>query len=539
MESTLPKTETTTQDAIPTPTEAPAQPPTQAQQAGGVMDEKKVVVPSNFDEIKFEHQTSRAEKKLAENQPVRIAIVGNVDSGKSTLCGYLTKGIPDDGRGSARLRVFNYPHEASNGRTSSVAQEIMGWDQNGVQQFADRFVQNKNKYWAEVVNKSSKFVSLVDLCGHEKYLKTTMLGMVGLVPDYAMIIVGANMGLSKMTKEHLGISLALKLPFFIVVTKVDMVEKVVLDKTLDDLKKLLKSNTVNRKPMVITNDGEVEAAAMALASDKICPILPLSSVTGENINKLTRFLYLLKTRNQENSMIGGIDEPVEIDIHERFNVTGIGLVVSGALRSGTVKLGQDLLCGPDRFKKFRRVTVKSIHVNRVPVEEAQSGNFVCCAIRSTNKKEDLTKDDFRKGMCLLDPSLEPTPVWEFDAEIVVLHHGTTIKDGYQAVMHCGVVRQQVSILNMDKSVLRAKDNAHIRFRFMYHPEYLKKDSTILLREGRTKILGIITQIYGSDKEIGKDLVFEPVKKPHPSKKKEVKGKEEPKEPAPVTEMSEK
>src|SRR3990167_9948188 len=122
------KTETTLQTATGTE----ANPP--------VMDEKKPVAPSNFDEIKFEHEARRAEKKLAENQPVRIAIVGNVDSGKSTLCGYLTKGIPDDGRGSARLRVFNYPHEASNGRTSSVAQEIMGWDQNGVQQFADRFV---------------------------------------------------------------------------------------------------------------------------------------------------------------------------------------------------------------------------------------------------------------------------------------------------------------------------------------------------------------------------------------------------------------
>jgi GTPase len=46
--------------------------------------------------------------------------------------------------------------------------------------------------------------------------------MVGLAPDYAMIVVGANMGVSRMTKEHMGISLALKLPFFIVVTKIDM-----------------------------------------------------------------------------------------------------------------------------------------------------------------------------------------------------------------------------------------------------------------------------------------------------------------------------
>jgi len=46
----------------------------------------------------------------------------------------------------------------------------------------------------------------LDLCGHEKYLKTTMFGLVGLMPDYAVIIVGANMGVSKMTREHFGIA---------------------------------------------------------------------------------------------------------------------------------------------------------------------------------------------------------------------------------------------------------------------------------------------------------------------------------------------
>ena len=52
-----------------------------------------------------------------------------------------------------------------------------------------------------------------------------MFGLVGLLPDYSMIIVGANMGVSRMTKEHLGISLALKIPIFIVITKIDIMDK--------------------------------------------------------------------------------------------------------------------------------------------------------------------------------------------------------------------------------------------------------------------------------------------------------------------------
>lgn len=57
---------------------------------------------------------------VREENDIRIAVIGNVDSGKSTLVGVLTKGVMDDGRGSARLKVFNFGHEAQNGRTSSI-----------------------------------------------------------------------------------------------------------------------------------------------------------------------------------------------------------------------------------------------------------------------------------------------------------------------------------------------------------------------------------------------------------------------------------
>lgn len=102
-------------------------------------------------------------------------------------------------------------------------------------------------------------------------------------------------------------------------------------------------------------------------------------------------------------MIGGIDEPAEFDIHEKFNVTGVGLVVSGTLRQGTIKVGDTLMCGPDKMRKFRPVLVKTLHINRSPAEIAYSGSFCCLAIKPMSKKADLTKKDFRKGMCLLDP----------------------------------------------------------------------------------------------------------------------------------------
>ena len=86
-----------------------------------------------MDNIKVSKDGLNAQINI-EKEPdnyIWIALVGNVDSGKSTLVGVLTKGILDNGRGSSWEKVFNYPHENVTGRTSSIAQEIMGFDKDG------------------------------------------------------------------------------------------------------------------------------------------------------------------------------------------------------------------------------------------------------------------------------------------------------------------------------------------------------------------------------------------------------------------------
>jgi len=474
-----------------------------------------------------EEETKRGDIQPSKLDSVKIAVIGNVDSGKSTLVGVLTKGMPDDGRGSARLRVFNYPHEATNGRTSSIGHEIMGFDENGKQMFADRFVQNKNKYWAEVVKKSKKVITLLDLCGHEKYLKTTMFGLVGMVPDYSMIIVGSNMGISRMTKEHLGITLALKIPFFVVLTKIDMCPENVYKETMETLMNILKSGGVNRKPIIIKSDEDITTCASGLNTDRICPIFCVSSVTGEGIDKLTKFISLLSNRNNINKLIKGVDEPVQYDINENFMVSGVGVVVSGIVKSGTIKPNMSLLLGPDKANAFKPVIVKTIHVNRVSAEEAYAGQFACLAIRPVNKKDTLNREDFRKGMILIDPSLKPEPIWEFEAEVLILHHSTTIEEGYQSVLHCGVIRQAVSIEELPKSILRTGDKGLVRFKFMYNAEYIKPGLTVLLREGRTKILGVVTRVFDS---LEKKKLTEGEKKEDKKEDKKDEKKDEKKEP---------
>ena len=101
---------------------------------------------------------------------VRVAIVGNVDSGKSTSVGVLTRSVLDDGRGSARARVFKHGHEESTGRTSSIGQHNLCLDSNGKVLNDPQF---RTSTMPEYISKAAKVVTMVDLAGHEKYFKTT------------------------------------------------------------------------------------------------------------------------------------------------------------------------------------------------------------------------------------------------------------------------------------------------------------------------------------------------------------------------------
>ncbi|VDQ16274.1 unnamed protein product [Trichobilharzia regenti] len=60
-----------------------------------------------------------------------VALVGGMDSGKSTLIGVLTDGELDNARGKARLNLFRHLHEVQSGRTSSLSRELLGFDADG------------------------------------------------------------------------------------------------------------------------------------------------------------------------------------------------------------------------------------------------------------------------------------------------------------------------------------------------------------------------------------------------------------------------
>nr|CAG4718452.1 unnamed protein product [Naegleria fowleri] len=413
---------------------------------------------------------------------VNIVVCGNVDSGKSTLIGVLTRGQLDNGRGLARSNVFIHKHELTTGRTSSISHQIMGFDAKG------DIVNHSNldhPTWKDIIEKSSKVCTFVDLAGHEKYLKTTVFGMTAGAPDYAVVCVGANMGVTKMTKEHIGLCLALKIPMFFCVTKVDICPENVLKQTVETIHKILKLPGVRKLPYHVKNEDDVVTCAKNLASDRISPIFFLSSVTGENLNLLHKFLNLLPIRKDWESLI---DKPAQYIIDQTFFVSGVGTVVSGIVQSGSISVNDKLMLGPDSNGLFRSVVVKSIHCKRVNVKRVHAGQHASFAL----KKE--RRSGIRKGMVLVDEE-DPKASWEFEADILVLYHSTTIKENYQPVVHCNCVRQTAKIIKMDVESLRTGEKAKVKFRFMFRPEYLRVGERLIFREGTTKGLGVISQVF--------------------------------------------
>ncbi|CAH8584489.1 unnamed protein product [Schistosoma intercalatum] len=412
---------------------------------------------------------------------VRVAVVGNVDAGKSTLLGVLTHGELDNGRGLARLRLLRHKHEAESGRTSSVAHDILGFSSLG--QVVNKPVHG-HLNWSEICEASAKVITFIDLAGHERYLKTTIFGMTGHAPDYVMFMVGANAGVIGMAKEHLGLALALCVPVFVVVTKIDMCPPNVLHETMNLLFRILKSPGCRKIPALISSTDDVICCATNFTSERMCPIFPVSNVNGTNLDLLKLFLNLLPSRSEPR-----LNELAHFQIDEIFSVQGVGTIISGTCLSGIIKLNDILLLGPDLSGQFNPISIKSIQRKRLSVNYVRGGQTASFALKK------LRRNQVRKGMVLLAPELKPKACIEFIAEVLILHHPTTISVGYQAMVHAGPVRQTATILKLNSHErLRTGDKDMVVFRFIKSPEYLYTGLRLIFREGKTKAVGTVKEL---------------------------------------------
>ena len=141
---------------------------------------------------------------------------------------------------------------------------------------------------------------------------------------------------------------------------------------------------------------------------------------------------------------------------------------------------------------YYKVVVKNIHNNfKESVDCLYAGQSGCFNIK-TNAKIVIKRKMIKKGMRLLSVI---NSVREFDAKIKILHNPSTITKKYQPTINCEGVSQSAQIVNMDKEYLRSFDEANVRFKFMYKPEFVECGALFLFREGLTKGVGKIINVY--------------------------------------------
>ncbi|KAF9917807.1 GTP binding protein [Lobosporangium transversale] len=436
---------------------------------------------------------------------IRVALVGGPDAGKSTLLGRLAHGIADNGRGKARLNLLRHRHEISTGRTSSISHEIIGFTAKGA---TVNYSTTNISSWQEICESSAKVVTLLDTCGHPRFLKTTISGLTGHAPDYACLVVDSRIGgVNEMTKEHLALAVTLGLPTFVVVTKMDVATRDQLRATVTALMTLIRHsspscipsiNAVNIDtgisaqshrfeqsttstsstagnnaghslqtfaPVIVHNERDLETTVKRFSDESTIqetnsvaiPILLLSSVTGENVNLLEKFLFLLPKPGLNIHGGSYLQEPACYQIEEIYNIPGT--VVGGFLHAGKIEVhdhskasqgaqNMRLYLGPvDRDGSFIPVVVKSIHRQRMSMRSIDSGHTATLAIDGPG----LTRVKVRRGMVVLESDTDPrgTCCQKFEAVIEVLAHEGIFGVGYQGMIHCGSVHQNARVVKIE------------------------------------------------------------------------------------------
>ena len=285
--------------------------------------------------------------------PLTVGTAGHIDHGKTTLVEALT------GKNTDRL-----PEEHERGISIDLG-------------------------YAPLELPDGTSLSVVDVPGHERFVRTMVAGASGI--DLFLLVIDAGEGARPQTHEHLAILRLLGIEHGLVaLTKADAVEEEMLELA--------------------------RAEAQELVPE--APVVATSARTGAGLDELRTALAAVASRIARHDAGG----PARLHVDRSFTLHGIGTIATGTLWSGTVGEGDELRVEPGG----RSVRVRSVQVHDRPVGRAEAGQRVAVSLPGVERQE------LRRGDVLVTPgSVRPTfrldvalePVGEIPAR-VTLHHGT-------------------------------------------------------------------------------------------------------------------
>lgn len=294
-------------------------------------------------------------------------------------------------------------------------------------------------------------LGIVDVPGHEKFIKNMVAGATGI--DLVAFVIAADEGIMPQTREHLEICELLKIKHALVVlTKIDMVEPDWLDLVREDVAEYL--------------SGTFLAEA---------PVVEVSSVTGEGLNNLMEALDRI-VRNLPERKKGHI---FRLPIDRVFVMKGFGTVVTGTTISGRIHSGDEVSIYPQAILS----RVRGIQVHDKEVEEVEPG------FRTAINLQGLEKAAIHRGNILAaKDSLSPT--YMVDVIFKLLDSARRkLKNRAKVRFHSGTSEIIATIILLDREELKPGETCFAQIRLDEPTALLRHDRYVIRSYSPMRTIG--------------------------------------------------
>ncbi len=262
---------------------------------------------------------------------------------------------------------------------------------------------------------SGRRVGIVDVPGHQRFLKNMLAGVHGM--DAVLLVIAADEGPMPQTREHLAIVDLLGIEHgLVVLTKADLVDDAWLGLVRDDVAGLIAGTSLQR-----------------------APIVAVSSTTGTGLDQLRAALDEELAKTAARPDVGRPRLPVD----RSFAMSGFGTVVTGTLVGGALKQGAELALLP----AGRRVRIRGLQQHNQPVEEALPGS------RTAVNLSGLDHSQVRRGDVLALPGTLPASR-RLDARLVVLPGVPPLRHHQQLQMYHETSEVMIELSLLERDELR-------------------------------------------------------------------------------------
>ena len=285
-------------------------------------------------------------------------------------------------------------------------------------------------------------VGIVDVPGHEKFVKNMLAGVAGM--DMVMLVVAADEGIMPQTVEHLDILSILGVRCgVVVITKTDAADPELTELVEEDVRELVKGTFLEDAPVV-----------------------PVSVYKNQGIDRLRDTLYQMYQGLPEHKETRAFRLPVD----RVFTLKGFGTVVTGTLFGGRIKKEQEAYLYP----KNTSVKIRSIQVHETNVEEAHAGQRVALNL------PDRKKQEIRRGdVVALKNSMYPTMM--ADVSLTVLRHTQrSVKNGSRVHVYHGTRELLGKVILLDRDELKAGETCYAQLR-LEEETVLEKGERFVIR----------------------------------------------------------